>query len=128
MKIIHYPHWVAEAEVGLALTLRDDRATLRDQVNQGIAQLWQVMTDQGESWLITRVELLDDYKELVVCCYQGCDVKTVTPVIYRCAEEQGFDSIRYHTQRKGLNRLVKPLGFTEHEVIYRKPLTTNNEV
>lgn len=128
MRVIYYPQWVAEATTGLVQALRDDLPILREQVNSGMAQLWQIITAKGESWLITRVEVIEDQKELVVCCYQGCDVNTVTPVIYQCAEEQGFDSIRYHTQRKGLNRLVKTLGFSEHEVIYRKQLTTNNEV
>ena len=128
MWVIQYSQWTDKATTGLQQCLRGDLPILREQVNHGIAQLWQVITDKGESWLITRVEMINDLKELVVCCYQGCDVNTVTPVIYRCAEQQGFDSIRYHTQRKGLNRLVKPLGFNEHEVIYRKQLTTNNEV
>ncbi len=128
MRVIHYPQWVAEATTGLVQALRDDLPILREQVTSGMAQLWQVITDKGESWLITRVEIIEDQKELVVCCYQGCDVNTVTPLIYQCAEQQGFDAIRYHTQRKGLNRLVADLGFTPYETIYRKQLTTTNEV
>jgi len=46
----------------------------------------------------------------------------VTPIIYKSAECQGFGSIRFHTQRKGLNRLVVDLGFTPYETVYKKEL------
>ncbi|MBX2809760.1 MAG: hypothetical protein KTR20_14135 [Cellvibrionaceae bacterium] len=123
MNIYLHPRWLERATVGLNETLHDDLPLLKTQVNRGIAQLWEIETDKGTSWMISRVEIINGKRELVICCYQGCDVKTVTRVIYRCAQVQGFDSIRYHTQRQGLNRLVVDLGFTPYETIYRKTLT-----
>ena len=128
LTVTRYPKWSDQATEGLGETVRDDLKPLQQQVNQGIAQLWQVDTEKGQSWLITRVEQINDQKELVVCCYKGCDVKTVTDVIYQCAVAQGFDSIRYHTQRQGLNRLVVHLGFTPYETIYRKVITNSNQL
>lgn len=122
MKVHLHKMWCDHGAKGLAETLRNDEALFKAQVNQGIAQLWEINTEQGKSWLITRVEQTPNHKELVVCCYKGCDLKQVTQVIYECAEKQGFDSIRYHTQRKGLNRLVVDLGFMPYETVYRKEL------
>ena len=112
--------WCEEAEQGLGETLKDCGDLLREQVEQGVAELWQV---EDHSWMITRTEkLLGRKPELVLCCYKGRDVKNVTRVIFQAAKEQGFGSIRYHTSRKGLNRLVKDLGFEYLETIYYKDL------
>lgn len=122
MKIFLHNTWSDQAAEGLSKTLRDDEDFLADQINTGIAQLWEIDTDRGKSWMITRVEQDSTQTELVICCFQGCDLKHVTKHIYQCAEKQGFDSIRYHTQRAGLNRLVIDLGFAPYETVYRKVL------
>ncbi len=112
--------WSEEAAQGLGETLRDCEDLLREQVEQGIAELWHV---GGHSWMITRTEHLPGRKpELVVCCYKGQDLNTVTQLIMDAATKQGFGSIRYHTRRKGLNRLVADLGFEYMETIYHKNL------
>ena len=72
---------------------------------------------------VTRTECFPNRKpELVVCCYKGEQLNAVTKVIMETAIKNGFGSIRYHTQRKGLNRLVQDLGFEFMESIYHKPL------
>ena len=112
--------WSKEAEEGLAETLSDCTDLLREQVEQGIAELWRV---ENHSWMITRVENFPGRKpELVVCCYKGEDLKNVTQAIMQAAIKNGIGSIRYHTRRKGLNRLVKDLGFEFMETIYQKQL------
>ncbi len=124
IEIILHKRWLDNATAGLSLTLRGDLHLLKHQVNNRIAQLWEINTDKGKSWMVSRAEVLyNQSRELVICCYQGCDVKRVTQLVYDSAKQQGFDSIRYHTQRKGLNRLVVDLGFTPYETIYRKQLT-----
>jgi len=112
--------WSDDAEQGLGETLRDDVELLRDQVAQGVAELWRV---DGHSWMITRVEPIPNRRpELVVCCYKGRDLNRVTQYLMKAAIKQGFGSIRYHTRRKGLNRLVADLGFEFMETIYQKTL------
>ena len=112
--------WSQEAVIGLGETLRDCEDLLRDQVNRGIAELWQV---DDHSWMITRTEYFPNRKpELVVCCYKGEQLNAVTQLIMATAIKNGFGSIRYHTQRKGLNRLVQDLGFEFMESIYHKQL------
>ena len=122
-----HPRWIDNATAGLSTSVRDDLPVLKAQVNQGIAQLWEINTGNGKSWMISRIERLPNgKKELVICCYAGCDIKTVTALIVDSATVQGFASIRYHTQRQGLNRLLSPYGFTPYETIYHKQLTQDN--
>jgi len=112
--------WSQEAAQGLGETLRDCEDLLREQVEQGITQLWRI---ENHSWMITRTEHFPNRKpELVVCCYKGQDLNNVTQEIMKSAINNGFGSIRYHTKRKGLNRLVQDLGFEFMECIYHKQL------
>ena len=112
--------WREAAVKGLGETLRDCEELLREQVENNIAELWCI---DGHSWMITRTEYFPNRQpELVVCCYKGEQVKAVTKVIYETAIKQGFGSIRYHTQRPGLNRLVSDLGFEFMESIYHKQI------
>ena len=119
MNIERIKQWTAEAERGLNQTLRDDTEALKQQVNSGIAELWRI---NGDSWMISRVEQYADKNELVVCCFQGKDLLTIGTEIIGAAKEQGLHSIRFHTQRKGLNRLLKPFGFRYLETVYHKVL------
>ncbi|MBX2809390.1 MAG: hypothetical protein KTR20_12245 [Cellvibrionaceae bacterium] len=122
VEIILHSQWLHNATAGLSHALRDDLPALKQQVNSRVAQLWEITSDHGRSWMISRVEVHNDQQELVICCYQGCDLKHIAPIIYSSAEQQGFASIRFHTQRKGLNRLIVDLGFTPYETVYRKQL------
>ncbi len=122
IEILFHPRWLDNATAGLSHALRGDLPLLKQQVNSGIAQLWEINSDQGKSWMISRAEKSGDQKELVICCYEGCDLKALSHLIYNSAERQGFDSIRFHTQRKGLNRLIVDLGFTPYETVYKKQL------
>ena len=112
--------WSQEAAEGLGETLRDCEDLLREQVESGAAELWRV---EDHSWMITRTEYFPNRRpELVVCCYKGEDLNRVTQAILENALKQGFGSIRYHTRRKGLNRLVQDLGFEFMESIYHKQI------
>ena len=75
MNIKRVKNWTEEAEQCLGETLRDDADLLKQQVNSGIAELWNI---DNESWMITRVEDLPGRKpELVVCCYKGKNLNQV---------------------------------------------------
>ncbi len=122
MNITLYKHWVDHASAGLAIAARDDIEQLKQDVNNGLSQLWLVETEKGQSWMITRIDVDGDNKELVVCCYQGCDLKKVADCICTNASEQGFNSVRFHTAQKGLNQLIIHLDFIPFETVYRKVL------
>ncbi len=116
MKIQKITHWTLQAEQGLGETLNDDAELLKQQVNSGIAELWCI---DNESWMITRVEDLPGRKpELVVCCYKGKDLNQVGDLILAQSKKQDFGSIRFHTKRKGLNRLLSKFNFQFLESIY----------
>lgn len=122
VEIITHKRWLDNATAGLSFCLREALPILKQQVNGGIAQLWELRSENGKSWMISRVEQFNEQKELVVCCYQGYDLKQVAPLIAESAKRQDFASIRFHTHRKGLNRLIIDLGFTPYETVYKKNL------
>jgi|GEM_PF-1204590 len=120
--IIAHPQWLHNATAGLSHAVGDDLLLLKTQVNRGHARLWEINSDRGQSWMISRCERVNGERELVICCYQGCDLAAIAPMIDRSATQQGFNAIRFHTQRKGLNRLIHDVGFAVHETVYRKTL------
>ncbi len=127
IQIKHHQHWLDDATEGLGDTVGDALGLFQQHVNKGIAQLWEVNTNKGKSWMISRAEHPEGQApELVICCFKGCDLKTISPLIVETATRQGFGFIRYHTQRKGLNRLIVDLGFIPYETVYRKALTGAN--
>lgn len=103
--------WSAEVEAVLLPVLRDDLQLLRQQVRAGIAEVWQL---EGLH-LLTRIE----NKELVVCCAVGEGLDRLSPFIQAAAKNKGCETIRYHSQRPALARLLKEYGFKEVERIYQ---------
>ena len=107
------PKWTPAAAAGLGETLGDDRDKIASQVDVGIAQLWRL--NDGESWMVTRVE----QTELVVCCYKGKNAVEVMGLLFAAAKRQRLTSIRFHTQRPALARMVAKFGFDECETVFR---------
>ncbi len=121
MKVKRLTHWTPEADAGLNQVMGDDRDDLCIQIENGMCQLWYL--PKFDSWMITRSEpRLNQAPVLVICCYQGKGLVEVGQHIVKAAQQQDFAGIRYHTQRKGLNRLLKPFGFEKLETVYYKPL------
>ena len=92
-------YWIPEAEAGLIKTLIDCKQDLINEINAGGAKLWRCFSD---TWLVTRAE----GSELVVVCLQGKHGAEVIRLIYTIAKKQNFKTVRFHTSRKGLHRLV----------------------
>ena len=126
LDIIRHPRWLHNATAGLSRCLRGDLPLLMQQVNRGIAQLWEINTDQGRSWMVSRIEKQSVGDELVICCYEGCDLQRIAPIVFDHAKQQGFQSIRFHTRRQGLNRLIKPLGFSVYETVFKASLSSTD--
>ena len=111
--------WSEEAAQGLGDTMGEFTDDFRHQIRQGIAQLWRI---EKHSWMITRTETFTHQApELVVCCYKGKHLKKVTEAIVKTAKNNGFGSIRFHTQRQGMQRLINN-NFQYYETVYRKIL------
>ena len=112
--------WTNEAAAGLAVALGIDLPIIAEQVKAGICELWRV----GENgYVVTRFELLPE-PELVLVAGEGFadgangyieSVKAFCNV----AANAGAKSVRIHTERGGIGRLIKSIGFSEVERVYK---------
>jgi hypothetical protein len=93
-----------------------DRALELD-IRAGRAELWAV--DGGSSFAVTRLEVLPDRRELVVCAYAGTGLEAFAAHLYERCAAQGVASIRWHTRRPALARLLKRYAPDLAEYVYR---------
>ena len=84
-------------------------------LRSGGAELFSI--NGGESMAITRYE--SDVRELIVCFYEGRDVLKFGKMMFKVARKNGAETLRYHTRRCGLARLLSELGPVEVEYVYR---------
>ncbi|HHJ14273.1 MAG TPA: hypothetical protein ENJ79_07830 [Gammaproteobacteria bacterium] len=103
------------ARAGLRDALDGYEAEFARQIEAGIAQLWQV--DDG--FLIVRIEHAADHApELVICALQGVAIDRVGPLLIEAGKRAGCGSIRMHTRRRGLGRMVRKFGMVLDEWVY----------
>lgn len=102
-----------EARRGLEGTLD---ALLEQDVAAGLAQVWEL--DAGSSYAITRLER-GGLNELVICAYRGRDAEGFLELCLQGARAQGVRSIRFHTRRPGLARLIHRYRPDLAEYVYR---------
>lgn len=77
--------------------------------------------DDGKCLVGVRVE--PDLREFVVCAIEGSDVLNVGTELAAIARANGCKTVRMHTSRKGLHRLlVRRFPFVEIERVYRMVL------
>ena len=53
-----------------------------------------------------------------MCVYEGREVMAFARVLVAIAKKNGAKTLRYHTVRKGMGRLLADLGAVETETIY----------
>jgi len=101
-------------EISLHVTesMRGEEAYFSEAIKQGECQAWRFNTT--DIWMITRSEK----NELVICCIEGKGLNQVAPQIIEVAKQGGFESIRFHTKRPALGRILARHGFNERERIY----------
>lgn len=99
----------------LTKSLSGDDQVLRQQCDAGIAQCWRLQG--GQAYMLTRSEK----KELVVCCFEGKNLGEVISGVIFAAKRCGFTSIRFHTKRPAILKLLKQ-EFSLVENIYRRKL------
>lgn len=87
-----------------------DEAEIVAEVQAGAAQCWVI----GDAAMITRRE----DRELVVVALAGKGLKEVAPVICKAAKQAGCRSIRFHTKRPGLYRLLSHVGAELREYVF----------
>lgn len=112
--------WTPHAARALGEALGADAAEIGRQVREGFAQCY--VADCG-AHLVTRVEQIEaQAPELVIVAMQGRGVHAVAQPIIDSARAQGIGSIRFHTARPALGRMVRRWGFFELERVYRLDL------
>ena len=103
----------------LDAALRDDAVVIKAEVTNGTAEL---MSWGNEFFTVTRSEETSRGLEMVLIAAAGKNAVKWCTQIEQVAKQAGYQSIRYHTQHKGLNRLVKSLNFQLLETVYQKDI------
>ncbi len=98
----------------LAETFVGDEPEIKQDVVTGRAFCWRV----GSVAMIARRE----GAELVIMCIAGAGLQEVAPVIIEAARRAGCKTIRFHTHRPAMGRLLRPFGFELSETIFRAEL------
>lgn len=81
-----------------------DWPELAQEVEAGVVGLYEV--NQGRAYAVLR----NESPELVVCVYQGEGLKQFADYMYENAGKNGFKSVRFHTRRPGIARMIKHLN------------------
>lgn len=109
--VVRKAAWSAEVEQKLAPVLREYLPAIRDNVESGKNQLWIVnSTLHLVTWM--------DTQELVIVAAAGTGLREFAPYLYRAAQQAGATTIRFHTKRPALARLLSEWGFKERERVY----------
>jgi len=104
----------------LSRVLNDDAKAIEREVKTGIAEAWRI----DRCYFVTRVE----EKELVIVVAQGRDFTEGIKRFLNIARDGDLKSIRFHTKRKGLQKLVNKILEKENakaellEKVYRVTL------
>lgn len=100
----------------LRYAMGGDEVEITRQILSGKAQAFDI----DGCYLVTRIDGKRWGDELVVMVAAGENVLTALKVLVEQCRKQGIKSIRFHTERPALQRLLKKvLNFEEVERIYR---------
>jgi hypothetical protein len=104
----------AEVEKVLAPAFLADADVIKNQLSSGVAELFKVHS----AFFVTRLE----NTELVIVALAGENLALAAQVIFDSAKAVGCQSIRIHTKRKGLARMLKKFKPEHVETVYRRKL------
>ena len=107
--------WTKQAAAILAPALGDALPIVEAEVKAGDCELWQYPDD---SFTVTRLEVTAAGRELVLVAGAGRCYKEKVAGWVRLAKEKGW-SVRVHSNRSGVGRWRKGLGFQQVETVYR---------
>ena len=115
MKVEAVPvDWKPETDDRLRVSAGGDLDEIRQEVQQGIAQLWECRKDdQPKAWVVTR----KDPDAWVIVLGEGAGFFDFMPLFVSHAREAGV-SLRTHVKRRGLIRMWERLGLhLDHYVL-----------
>jgi hypothetical protein len=114
-EIIEKINMTAEAEETLECAFLDDAAFIKNEIQQGVAELFKV----GNAFFVTRIERSNKNKELVIIALAGSGLVASSVHIFNAAKLAGCKSIRFHTKRRGLAKLLTHLKPEYVETVYK---------
>lgn len=99
--------------------LNDDLEQIKQEVSENVSELWLVNKD---SYCITRLECDRNNKpiELVFVVGIGSDSINAIKHFSELVKKQGVNRFRVHSSRKGMGKLLAPLGFVDSGTVYSK--------
>lgn len=101
--------WSPEVAAGLARALGDDLGAIAEQTRRDLCAVWEA---PGRGLVVVRRE----GPELVIVAAEGRDL---VPVVAHIMASTTAATVRIHSARPGMNRLIKGLGFRPVETVYR---------
>ncbi|MDQ6970926.1 MAG: hypothetical protein Q9M16_10495 [Mariprofundus sp.] len=116
LNIERLTHWTNEAGESLCFSVGDDEAEIKRQVNAGISRLYRL--DDGDAWLVTRLERFGKRVELACLCFEGRNMAKWAKIIKIEAKKAGVDVIRFHVKNDAVARLVRFTGAKKRETVY----------
>lgn len=99
----------------IATAAGEDLADIADEIARGISQLWLI----GDAHMVTRVETHNNKRELVIVCLEGQGSQAIADEVYRIAQLNQISSIRFHTQTRGFERILRKFAPVEVERVYK---------
>jgi hypothetical protein len=105
----------ASAAPYLSKSVGNDGLALKKQCDSNIAQCWRLQ--EGKAYMLTRAE----DKELVICCFEGENLGVIITGVIEAAKNSGFSSIRFHTKRPAILKLIRQ-DFELVEHVFRRNL------
>lgn len=103
--------WI-QAGRALIPALGKDADFIRQQCETDQAVIYRFNHHQGDTWVVLRGE----DSELVVVAMAGAGLHQVAAKIIESARVSGFASLRCHTKRPGMARMLIRYGATVREV------------
>lgn len=104
----------------LVKSLAGDEIPLRLECENGVSQCWRF--NKGEAHMLTRAES----RELVICCFEGKNLNSFVDHIFKAAAHCGFSSIRFHTKRPAILKLLNQRFYLverrDYEQVFRSDI------
>lgn len=108
--------WCKDAEAGLVISADTDMRIIKNQVLNGIAQLWDI---NGTGYLVTRIDSEAIGNVFVFVLGEGRGLNEVIPEFIRSAKKLGVNHFRTHVKRKGLIKMWRKHGLSVDHYVLR---------
>jgi hypothetical protein len=110
--------WSLAVAAKLSRSGGDDIDEIKAQVEQGAV----IFEFENLALAVCRIDQLNTRSEFVIVCLEGRGLHKIAPFLIGMAKRAGCHSIRVHTQRKGLSKMLERYQFKQDEIVLKKVL------